>query len=236
MDRVKAHDALLANLTANDAAGDRRGVVSALAGLGAVSEPTPEAAQWFARGVDEAIRIGYWHGQVFCVFGVAGVAARAGRARDAVALDRALRPYKRVFQAQIPPSYVAEYEAELAQVGAAPDEAFEPAPGAPAEWHQICERARVLAADLAAGAPSMKLPAARRRGPRDNPDLTRRELEVLTGIAQGHTNPRIAAELFLSVKTVMHHSTSIYRKLGVRGRAEAVAHAYRHGLLAEADR
>jgi len=33
----------------------------------------------------------------------------------------------------------------------------------------------------------------------------------------------------------MHHSTSVYRKLGVRGRAEAVAMAYRSGLLHHAD-
>jgi DNA-binding CsgD family transcriptional regulator len=32
----------------------------------------------------------------------------------------------------------------------------------------------------------------------------------------------------------MHHSTNVYRKLGVRGRAEAVALAYRTGLLKEA--
>ncbi len=36
---------------------------------------------------------------------------------------------------------------------------------------------------------------------------------------------------YLSPKTVMHHSTTVHRKLGVRGRAEAVALAYRTGLL-----
>jgi DNA-binding CsgD family transcriptional regulator len=35
----------------------------------------------------------------------------------------------------------------------------------------------------------------------------------------------------LDPKTVMHHSTNVYRKLGVRGRAGAVALAYRTGLL-----
>ena len=62
--------------------------------------------------------------------------------------------------------------------------------------------------------------------------LTARELEILAAIASGKTNPQIAKALFLSVKTVMHHSTNIYRKkLGVRGRAEAVALAYQAGLL-----
>jgi DNA-binding NarL/FixJ family response regulator len=54
---------------------------------------------------------------------------------------------------------------------------------------------------------------------------------VLGAIADGQTNPQIAAALRLSPKTVMHHSASVYRKLGVRGRAEAVALAYRTGLL-----
>jgi DNA-binding NarL/FixJ family response regulator len=54
---------------------------------------------------------------------------------------------------------------------------------------------------------------------------------VLTAIASGQTNPQIATVLHLSPKTVMHHSTNVYRKLGVRGRAEAVALAYQTGLL-----
>jgi len=61
--------------------------------------------------------------------------------------------------------------------------------------------------------------------------LTARELEILTAIASGRTNAQIASDFFLSTKTVMHHSVSIYRKLEVRGRAEAVALAYRSGLL-----
>ncbi|WP_395729000.1 LuxR C-terminal-related transcriptional regulator [Nakamurella sp.] len=61
--------------------------------------------------------------------------------------------------------------------------------------------------------------------------LTARELEILAAIASGRTNAQIASDFFLSTKTVMHHSVSIYRKLDVRGRAEAVALAYRSGLL-----
>jgi DNA-binding CsgD family transcriptional regulator len=45
------------------------------------------------------------------------------------------------------------------------------------------------------------------------------------------TNLEIAESLVVSPKTVMHHSSHIYRKLGVRGRAEAVATAARTGLL-----
>jgi DNA-binding CsgD family transcriptional regulator/predicted ATPase len=58
-----------------------------------------------------------------------------------------------------------------------------------------------------------------------------REYEILQLLAAGLTNKEIAQRLHLSVKTVMHHSVSIYRKLAVRGRAEATAYAYRHGLV-----
>lgn len=64
--------------------------------------------------------------------------------------------------------------------------------------------------------------------------LTPREEQVLRRIARGDSNKDIATDLGMSPKTVMHHSMSIYRKLGVRGRSEATAWAYRHGLMAGA--
>jgi DNA-binding CsgD family transcriptional regulator len=61
--------------------------------------------------------------------------------------------------------------------------------------------------------------------------LTGRERQVLELMATGLTNREIATSLFMSPKTVMHHTGRIYAKLGVRGRAEAVGLAARHGLL-----
>ncbi len=61
--------------------------------------------------------------------------------------------------------------------------------------------------------------------------LTAREQEVLDLIAQGATNPEIAKQLFLSPHTVKEHSSSLYRKLKVRNRAEAVQRAQRLGIL-----
>lgn len=66
----------------------------------------------------------------------------------------------------------------------------------------------------------------------DQPALTPREREVLVEIARGGTNRDVAVTLGMSAKTVMHHTMSIYRKLGVRGRAEATAWAYRTGVIA----
>jgi DNA-binding CsgD family transcriptional regulator len=61
--------------------------------------------------------------------------------------------------------------------------------------------------------------------------LSRREQEVLRIMATGATNAEIGDALGLRPKTVMHYSVSIYGKLAVRGRAEAVAWGYRAGLL-----
>jgi DNA-binding CsgD family transcriptional regulator len=60
--------------------------------------------------------------------------------------------------------------------------------------------------------------------------LTRREVEVLRLIAAGSTNNEIAASLVVSSGTVERHITSIYAKIGARGRADATAYALRHGL------
>jgi DNA-binding CsgD family transcriptional regulator len=110
-----------------------------------------------------------------------------------------------------------------------------PAPGLiPTSIEHPARRAALIATGpVATGGGNPGLPAQTGRQSRDAPRsaITARELQILAAIASGQTNAQIAAELFLSTKTVMHHSTSIYRKLGVRGRAEAVALAYRSGLL-----
>ncbi|HKU17353.1 MAG TPA: response regulator transcription factor [Steroidobacteraceae bacterium] len=53
--------------------------------------------------------------------------------------------------------------------------------------------------------------------------LTPRELEVLAGIGAGLSNKAIARELGISLHTVKFHIESLFRKLGARTRAEAVA-------------
>ena len=70
--------------------------------------------------------------------------------------------------------------------------------------------------------------------PIDDPDqvpLSRREREVVGLIASGATNREIAERLYLSPHTVKEYTSSVYRKLGVRNRAEAVKRAQRIGLI-----
>ena len=62
------------------------------------------------------------------------------------------------------------------------------------------------------------------------PGLTAREREVLDRIAAGRRNAAIAAELCISPKTVANHISSIFAKLAVSDRAEAIVLARRQGL------
>ncbi len=66
-------------------------------------------------------------------------------------------------------------------------------------------------------------------GPPD--DLSEREVEVLKRIALGHTNGEIAAQLFLSIRTVESHRAHIQQKTRRSTRAELVRYALEHGLV-----
>jgi DNA-binding NarL/FixJ family response regulator len=95
-----------------------------------------------------------------------------------------------------------------------------------ASAYQIDAALRAVAAGL-----SVRFPAATEPGfvALDEGDvqklLTPRELDVLEGIIEGFTNKIIARQLGISLHTVKFHVESVFRKLGARTRAEAVAKA-----------
>jgi DNA-binding NarL/FixJ family response regulator len=62
------------------------------------------------------------------------------------------------------------------------------------------------------------------------PELTVRERDILDLIAQGHSNAKIAARLFVSPNTVRNHITHIFAKLQVADRAQAIVRAREAGL------
>jgi DNA-binding NarL/FixJ family response regulator len=87
-----------------------------------------------------------------------------------------------------------------------------------------------LVAALAHTLASTSVPAP--RTPADSGvQLTERELQVLRGMAQGKSNGQIGRELYRSEDTVKTHARRLFRKLGVRDRAQAVAHGFRRGLV-----
>jgi DNA-binding NarL/FixJ family response regulator len=61
--------------------------------------------------------------------------------------------------------------------------------------------------------------------------LTERELQVLRGMADGQSNAEIGRYLFVSEDTVKTHARRLFRKLGARDRAHAVAAGFRAGLV-----
>jgi DNA-binding NarL/FixJ family response regulator len=92
------------------------------------------------------------------------------------------------------------------------------------DWgaRDVATAVRAVGLGMTVFAPQTEQPAAQ---------LSEREHEVLDLIAAGSTNKEIAERLFLSPHTVKEHTSTLYRKLGVRNRAEAVQRAQRLGLI-----
>lgn len=216
---------LLATLDSYESVGDRRGTVLACVNLGGAAIDAGDleaAAGWYLRALREARALDYRHGEAFALAGTAAVAVLAGRPSDAIALHGSLLAATPAAPRIVPPDEWAGYLrlVEQARTALGPAGSADAAALATPVWSRALERAETLASELAAG------PPARERTP-----LTPREREVLEHLAGGATNRQIAGRLHLSPKTVMHHASSIFRKLGVRGRAEAVDAGHRLGLL-----
>ncbi len=85
-------------------------------------------------------------------------------------------------------------------------------------------------ADLAAVLEELQAGRARRGAEPTLTRLTRRETEILEGLAAGESTSEVAASLGISALTVQSHVKSILAKLGVHSKIEAVTLAWRHGL------
>jgi DNA-binding NarL/FixJ family response regulator len=92
------------------------------------------------------------------------------------------------------------------------------------------EAVRGVLEELSA-APDLERLARLSGSPPQRGPLSPRESEVLMLVAAGKTNRTIAAELFISEKTVARHVSNIFTKLRLSSRSEATAYAYRHGLV-----
>jgi two-component system response regulator DevR len=83
-----------------------------------------------------------------------------------------------------------------------------------------------------AGARPSPAPAPTTAAGDDSPGLTRRELEILQLVAEGHSNAQLAQMLWVTEQTVKFHLSNIYRKLDVSNRTEASRWAQLNGVLA----
>lgn len=221
--------ALLAALAAYQAVGDLRGSVLACANLAIVASTDgdpADSARWFGRGLREAAALGYRQGEAFCVAGIVALAIGATRCLEAVSLHGSLSLAAPEAIRLAPPQSLQAYRDGIEHARLVlGDDAFAGALAAATPlWSRAVEQALTLGEDLAS-------PTRPSHG--SGHGLSERELEVLKQLAAGATNREIAALLYLSPKTVMHHASHIYRKLGVRSRAEAVDVAHTNGLLAD---
>jgi DNA-binding NarL/FixJ family response regulator len=66
-------------------------------------------------------------------------------------------------------------------------------------------------------------------------NLTSREMQVLRGVAKGHTTKRLARDLGLATPSVETHLRNIFKKLGATNRGEAVSTALKVGLITLGD-
>ena len=111
---------------------------------------------------------------------------------------------------------------------------------------QLVEGVRVVAAGESMLAPTVtrrllerfagSLPGGDERTPLSLQSLTEREREILTLLASGLSNAELGARLYLSEPTIKTHLSSIFRKLGVRDRVQAVIAAFDAGLVEPAPR
>ena len=107
-----------------------------------------------------------------------------------------------------------------------------------AEAHRLADAlgARPLAAQAAGAIAALGASLERHLGRRaaaehESGGLSRRELEVVRLVAEGHTNREIAAHLVVSTRTVDMHVRNILTKLRSRSRTEAASRAAELGLL-----
>ena len=210
----------------------RSAVVAAILAL--ADRDRPAAATWFLRSIDISVAIGYWHGVAWSVMGVAGMAAHAGRLVDGARLHGAMRPRLDEISKETPQAQITGYHrlVDLLRDGLGENFEAECQKGDERAWTVTVDEARRIAAELSGDTTRATQRPRGRHRTRRHPGLTERELEVLGALVAGHSNEEIASALAISHKTVMLHTVSVYRKLAVRGRAEAVALALRTGLVA----
>jgi DNA-binding NarL/FixJ family response regulator len=104
------------------------------------------------------------------------------------------------------------------------------------------ERALLAALRSESPVPRRMIPEVLRRVAESSPlasptkvNLTSREMQVLRGVAKGHTTKRLAKDLGLAPPSIETHLGNIFKKLGASNRGEAVSTALKIGLITLAD-
>jgi DNA-binding NarL/FixJ family response regulator len=216
-------------------AGESWGVALALMDLGQVLLDTRDLARagaLFDESLTLSENLGNRQGLARSLEAFASLAAITGRVEEAGQLVVAAAAVRDDNQIPLSPAEGAQLARRLESAGHVLGEHTRALP-----LEQAVALARAIGnalSDQAQPAPPAprdpdQVPAGSSRS--DIPDaLTVRELEVLRLVAAGQTNREIADQLVLSVRTVERHINNLYAKIGARGKADATAYAFRHGL------
>lgn len=193
------------------------------------------AARAAGAGIRKATAIGLATGAGVGILIVVVIAAASGQHALAARLHGAIADHYEVVRNGLSPGHRATYEGAIGAVRTfMGDDAFthECDQGASLTWTGMIALALAAADAIAASLASRDVPDSHAVAVDEptHPALTARQLEVLGLLAAGMSNKEIAGLLSVAPKTMMHHTSNIYRRLGVRGRGEAVAVARQLGI------
>jgi len=238
------HEAGLAN---RREVGDPWGVALALTDLGQVLLDTgeiPGATALFDESLTLSQDLGDWQGLARSLEAFASLAAITGREEDASQLVSTAAKLRDVNQIPLSPAERAQLARRMESISGPVGERAPsastvtgqaiPVDEAVALARSIGQEAEYAFSDTGHLSPITpqdhdRLQASASKA--GNPDgLTARELEVLRLVAAGHSNREIADVLVLSLRTIERHINNLYAKIGARGKADATAYAFRHGL------
>lgn len=228
----RAHALLSESLKLRSEVADEQGLAWAEIWLARVERARHrilEARCLLERGLARAIQA---YSRLYTAMGLeelGTVAALQGEVAWAARLFGAAEALREQLGAPKPPIERSEHEAQIAAVRAALGESsFQ------ATWArgQSMEPAQALAErDDPIGTALTPLPAASKNTADAEKLLTRREREVLHLLAEGLTNAQIAEQLKLSTVTINSYLRTMYSKMGVSSRTQAVHYALQHHLL-----
>ncbi|MHA6525879.1 LuxR C-terminal-related transcriptional regulator [Tessaracoccus sp. G1721] len=192
------------------------------------TEAPASAATWLIERYRLVARQRSWHALVPHILLTIALSARLGHPHATARLHGALLQWSQLILTPLPGILRDGYHRAVAQARDALGPDFERRSREGAQLTLDGAAAEAIDYVHRIADPSVRGPYS--ASPSADSELTARERDVLSLIVSGHRNKEIADQLFIAPKTVMHHTSAIYRKLGVRGRAEAAVTAVRLGL------